>query len=228
MTLRVLICDELPVVRDGLAGTLGGEPDIDVVGSTGDGVEALSLVRRFSPHVLVTDFQLARLSGLEVVARVTKSGSGQAPPEVLMFTTRTDDVSVMNALRAGVYGYLAKQTPPDELIRAVRSLAAGEAAATGAVTRRLIDWLFWRHARPVAAVQEALRSLTPREREALLLVAAGLSDDEISQKLSLQVTTVRSHLYHLRQKLGVRDRSQLVAFAYQSGFSVPMAPGQAG
>ncbi|MEV0740526.1 response regulator transcription factor [Streptomyces sp. NPDC050549] len=226
MTIRVLICDELPVVRDGLAATLSSEPDIEVVGTTGDGTEALSLVRRLSPDVLITDFRLAGLSGLDVATRVSKNSSGRRVPEVLLFSTRTDDVSVMKALGAGAYGYLVKQTPPAEVIRAVRALAAGEAAATGAVTRRLIDWLFWRHAKPVAASQEKLNTLTPREREALLLVAAGMSDDEISQKLTLQVTTVRSHLYHLRQKLGVRDRAQLIVFAYQSGFSVPTAPVQ--
>ncbi|WP_019065105.1 response regulator [Streptomyces prunicolor] len=226
MTIRVLICDELPVVRDGLAATLSSEPDIEVVATTGDGTAALSLVRRLSPDVLITDFRLTGLSGLDVVTQVTKNSSGRPVPEVLMFSARTDDISVMKALGAGAYGYLVKQTPPAEVIRAVRALAAGEAAVTGVVTRRLIDWLFWRHAKPVAASQEKLNTLTPREREALLLVAAGMSDDEISRKLSLQVTTVRSHLYHLRQKLGVRDRAQLIVFAYQSGFSVPTAPAQ--
>jgi DNA-binding NarL/FixJ family response regulator len=224
VTIRVLICDELPVVRDGLAATLSSEPDIDVVGTTGDGLEALSLVRRLSPDVLITDFRLAGMSGLELATQVTSDSAGRPAPEVLMFSTRTDDVSVMQALGAGAYGYLVKETPPAEVIRAVRALAAGEAAATGMVTRRLIDWLFWRHAKPVAASQDKLGMLTPREREALLLVAAGLSDEEISRKLTLQVTTVRSHLYHLRQKLGVRDRAQLIVFAYQSGFSVPTAP----
>ncbi|NNN32870.1 response regulator transcription factor [Streptomyces sp. S3(2020)] len=184
----------------------------------------MSLVRRLSPEVLITDFRLAGMSGLELATQVTGDSFGGPAPEVLMFSTRTDDVSVMQALGAGAYGYLVKETPPAEVIRAVRALAVGEAAATGMVTRRLIDWLFWRHAKPVAASQDKLGTLTPREREALLLVAAGLSDEEISRKLTLQVTTVRSHLYHLRQKLGVRDRAQLIVFAYQSGFSVPTAP----
>lgn len=226
MTIHVLICDELPVVRDGLAATLSSEPDIDVVGTTGDGLEALSLVRRLSPDVLITDFRLSGMSGLELATQVTDDASGRPVPEVLMFSTRTDDMSVMQALGAGAYGYLVKETPPTEMVRAVRALAAGEAAATGTVTRRLIDWLFWRHARPVAASQERLSTLTPREREALLLVAAGMSDEEIARKLSLEVTTVRSHLYHVRQKLGVRDRAQLIVFAYRSGFSVPAAPVQ--
>lgn len=111
VTIRVLVCDELPVVRDGLAATLSSEPDIEVVATTGDGTEALSLVRRLSPDVLITDFRLAGLSGLDVVSRVTKSSTGKPVPEDLMFSTRTDDVSVMKALGAGAYGYLVKQTP---------------------------------------------------------------------------------------------------------------------
>ncbi|MEU9247365.1 response regulator transcription factor [Streptomyces sp. NPDC048385] len=225
MSIRVLICDELPVVRDGLASTLAGEPDITVVASTGDGMEALDLARRHVPHVLVTDIGLARRSGLEVAAEVTGPVWPAPRPEVLVFSARTDDANIMKALEAGAYGYLLKDTPPEELIRAVRALAAGEAATSGPVTRRLIDWLYWRNAQPVATAQQGLRSLTPREREILLLVAAGLTDAGIATKLTLQEATVRSHVYHLREKLGLRDRAQLVVFAYQSGFTVPTVPG---
>lgn len=220
----MLICDELPVVRDGLAAALGRERDIEVVATSGDGVEALALARQHTPQMLITDIGLARRSGLEVAAEVTGEAWPSPRPEVLVFSARTDDVTVMKALEAGAYGYLTKDAPPAEVIRAVRALAAGEAAAGGPVIRRLIDWLFWRNAQPVAAAQKALRSLTPREREILLLVAAGLADAEIAAKLSLQETTVRSHLYHLRQKLDARDRAQLVVFAYQSGFTVPTVP----
>ncbi|KUL26363.1 response regulator [Streptomyces regalis] len=224
MAIRVLICDELPVVRDGLAAALGREPDIEVVATTGEGPEALTVAREQAPHVLITDISLARRSGLEVAAEVTGTAWPSPRPEVLVFSARTDDATVMKALEAGAYGYLAKDAPPTEVIRAVRALAAGEAATGGPVTRRLIDWLFWRNAEPVAAAQRALRSLTPREREILLLVAAGLSDAEVAGKLSLQQATVRSHLYHLRQKLDARDRAQLVVLAYQSGFTVPTVP----
>ncbi|MGW0537895.1 response regulator [Streptomyces sp. NPDC003032] len=224
MSIRVLICDELPVVLDGLAGALTREPDIGVVATTGDGTEALAMAREHSPHVLITDLRLARRSGLEVAAEVT-SPSWPAPrPQVLVFTAQADDTSVMNALEAGAYGYLLKDTPSEEMIRAVRALAASEAAASGPVIRRLIDWLYWRNAQPVAVAQHGLQSLTPREREILLLVAAGLSDADIAAKLTLQEATVRSHVYHLREKLALRDRAQLVAFAYQSGFTVPTVP----
>ncbi|QOV33329.1 response regulator transcription factor [Streptomyces ferrugineus] len=224
MTIRVLICDELPVVRDGLAGTLARDPDITVVAATGDGAEALDLTRHHAPHVLITDIGLARRSGLEVAAEVTGPAWPAPRPEVLVFSARTDDAIVMKALEAGAYGYLVKDAPSEELIRAVRALAAGEAATSGPVTRRLIGWLYWRNAQPVAAAQQGLRTLTPREREILLLVAAGLTDADIAAKLTLQEATVRSHVYHLREKLGLRDRAQLVAFAYQSGFTVPTVP----
>ncbi|MCX5366650.1 response regulator transcription factor [Streptomyces sp. NBC_00124] len=224
MTTRVLICDELPVVRDGLAGALTREPDIDVVATTGDGTDALALARQHTPDVLITDIPLARRSGLEVAAEVTGPAWPAPHPEVLVFTTQADDATVMKALEAGAYGYLLKDTPSEEVIRAVRALVAGEAATSGRVTRRLIDWLYWRNAQPVAAAQQGLQSLTPREREILLLVAAGLPDADIADKLTLQEATVRSHIYHLSEKLTLRDRAQLVVFAYQSGFTVPTVP----
>lgn len=221
MTIRVLICDELPVVRDGLAGALASQPDIDVVATTGDGTEAVELARQHTPDVLITDIHLVRGSGLEVASVVTGPAWPSPRPEVLVFSAQTDDATIMKALESGAYGYLIKDAAPEEVIRAVRALASGDAVVSGQVTRRLIDWLYWRNAQPVAAAQQALRLLTAREREVLLLVAAGMSDTDIAAKLTLQEATVRSHVYHLREKLSLRNRAQLVTFAYQSGFTVP-------
>ncbi|WP_283134699.1 response regulator [Rhizohabitans arisaemae] len=223
MAIKVLICDPVPVVRDGLVSLLAGEADIEVVATTGDGWEALSLARRHSPEIIITDVELSGISGLDLAARVTGSVS-PPPPEILVFSAQLDDASIMRALEVGAYGYLAKHSAPHEMKRAIRALASGEAATSGEVTRRLIDWLFWRKAQPIAPARQALASLTPREADVMRMVARGMSNQEIAKQMSVQVTTVRSHIYHLRQKLALRDRAQLVSFAYQSGFSVPTVP----
>lgn len=226
MTVRVLICDSAPVIRHGLAEMLGAQSDIDVVATTDDGREAVTLVSRLSPDVLITDSAVTGMPGPEVARRALAAGGLSL--QVLMFSSQLDDASIMRALEAGVYGYLPKDAAADEVVRAVRALASGGAAASGQVTRRLIDWLFWREAQPISPARHALESLTGREREVMRLVARGMSNAEIATWMSLEESTVRSHAYHLRQKLALRDRAQLIAFAYQSGFSVPTVPGVPG
>jgi DNA-binding NarL/FixJ family response regulator len=222
-TIKVLICDSVPMVRGGLAGVLNAEPDIEVVGATGDGAEAVDLAYRLRPDVVILDLDLATLSGFEVALAIRRLTFVPAP-EILVFTADTDDASIMRALEAGVYGFVIKEADTAELLRAVRALALGGAAASSQVLRRLIDWLFWREAQPITTARKVLETLTLREREILRLVADGMTDTDIAKELSVQVATVRSHTYHLRQKLDLSDRAQLVTFAYQSGFSVPRVP----
>lgn len=219
----MVICDSVPVVRQGLAGFLDAEPGIEVVATTGDGPECLSLVKRTSPNILITDIAVPGMSGFELAARALDA-CARSSLEILMFTSQVDDASIMRAMEAGAYGYMPKDAAPGDMIRAVLALAAGEAAISGQVTRRLVDWLFWRQVQPISPARHVLESLTPREREVMRLVASGLSNAEIAEHMSLEESTVRSHAYHLRQKLALRDRAQLVAFAYQSGFSVPTVP----
>lgn len=222
----MLICDSAPVVRHGLAEMLAAEPDIDVVATTDDGLEAVALVNQVSPDVLITDITITGMPGPDLAARALAARGSSL--QVLMFSSQLDDASIMRALEAGAYGYLPKDAAADDVIRAVRTLAAGGAATSGHVTRRVIDWLFWRAVQPISPARHLLELLTSRECEVMRLVARGMSNAEIAKYMSLEESTVRSHAYHLRQKLALRDRAHLIAFAYQSGFSVPTVPSMPG
>lgn len=219
----MLVCDAIPAIRNGVRNMLEAEPDLEVVATTGDGGEAVTLARRLRPEVVVTDIDVHGISGFDVATHLTSTTDDHVI-QVLVFTTRVDDATIMRALAAGAYGYLVKDSDSGDLARAVRALAAGQATLSAPIARRLIDWLFWRNAQPLNSARRALERLTRRELEIMRLVAHGMSNEEIADKLCLELATVRSHTYHLRHKLDLRDRAQIVSFAYQSGLTVPIVP----
>ncbi|HZB33891.1 MAG TPA: response regulator transcription factor [Streptosporangiaceae bacterium] len=218
MATRVLVCDALPVVREGMRTVLAAEPDIEVVGTTDSGIEALVMTRRLHPHVVITDATLSGLSGVELTRRLQREPIEPAP-SVLVFTPRDDDVKIMSFLEAGAMGLVVKETGTDEMATAVRVVAAGEAMLAPCVSRKLLDWFFERAARPNGQVNLAVAGLSPREREVLGLVARGMSGLEIAKELQITEATVRTHIYRIRHKLELRNRAQLVAFAYRNGLA---------
>jgi DNA-binding NarL/FixJ family response regulator len=216
MTIDVLIVDDQPLMRSALRTCLAAEPDIRVVGEAADGREAIELAARRLPDVVVMDIRMPRLDGVAATKRITALNGGK-PPKVLAITTFELDEYVVEALRAGASGFLLKDATPEEIVHAVRVVAAGEALLAPAVTRRLLD----RYARQLPPVsprgQDPVASLTPRELSVLKLIARGLSNSQIAASLHLAESSVKSHVGHLLAKLGLTDRVQLVVFAYQHG-----------
>lgn len=218
--IRVLVVDDQELVRTGFRMILQTEDDIEVVGQAADGREAVELARRHIPDVVLMDVRMPHLDGIEATGRLV--GPQASPPvasRVLMLTTFDMDEYVYAALRNGASGFLLKDTPAEDLVRAIRIVAAGDALLAPSVTRRLIEDL----ARTVAplAPPPALATLTDREREVLGLVARGLSNGEIAAELVLGETTVKTHVGRVLMKLGLRDRVQAVVLAYESGLITP-------
>ncbi|MDX6328826.1 MAG: hypothetical protein QOI83_1209 [Streptomycetaceae bacterium] len=213
--LRVLIVDDQAVVRIGFTALLGSQPDMAVVGVAGDGREAVRLAGELRPDLVVMDVRMPVLDGIEATRLLQQS---PAPPQVLMLTTFALDDYVYEALRAGASGFLLKDATPEQILDAVRVIGAGEALLAPAVTRRLIREFAGRH-RPVRPA--GLDDLTPREHEVLLMVAAGLTNSEIAERLHLAQQTVKTHVSAMLFKLGLRDRVQAVVLAYESGIVVP-------
>ncbi|MGD8202270.1 response regulator [Ornithinimicrobium sp. W1679] len=210
MTIRVLLVDDHAMMRTGLAGVLGSDPEIEVVGEAGDGAEAVSEAGRLRPDVVLMDIEMPGVDGVTAIGRL-----GQVVPSArcLVLTTFDVDDYVLGALRAGAAGFLLKTTPPRELIRAVKDCAAGGSALGPSVVRRLV-------ASYVGSAREAvpeLDRLTERERDVLTVMARGLSNAEIGAELFLTENTVRTHVAHILAKLGVRDRVQAVILAHRSG-----------
>jgi DNA-binding NarL/FixJ family response regulator len=218
MTIRVMVCDEVGLIHAGLQAILSPMPDIEVVGAASDGSQAVPLVLQLRPDVLVTDIPLGSVSGIEVTRRLMAADLSW-PLRVLIFTLLDDDECVFDALRAGATGFLVKGSQPDQLIEGIRVLAAGQAILAPSVTPRLLRQLVHRLPPPSSLTSPLLRTLTAREVQVLQLVAQGLSNLEIAKELSIGEATVKSHIYHLRLKLHLNDRSQLVAFAYQTGLA---------
>jgi DNA-binding NarL/FixJ family response regulator len=218
--IRVLVADDQELVRTGFRMILQTEDDIEVVGQAADGLEAVELARRHAPDVVLMDVRMPNLDGIEATGRLV---GPQAPPavacRVLMLTTFDMDEYVYAALRNGASGFLLKDTPAEDLVRAIRVVAAGDALLAPSVTRRLIEDLS--RTAPPPTPPAALDTLTDREREVLGLVARGLSNGEIAAELVLGETTVKTHVGRVLMKLGLRDRVQAVVLAYESGLVTP-------
>jgi DNA-binding NarL/FixJ family response regulator len=215
VTVTVLVADDQMLMRSALRLCLTAEPDITVVGEAADGAEAVRLAGRLRPDVVVMDVRMPRLDGLEATRRITAL-NGVEGPRVLVMTTFDLDEYIIDALRAGASGFLVKDAPPEELVRAVRVIASGEALLAPSVTRRLLD-LRARTLPPVptAGRDAALARLTAREVAVLRLVARGLSNLEIAQELDVAPSSVKTHVGHLLTKLALKDRVHLVVFAYE-------------
>ena len=213
-TLRLLIADDQALMRAGFRMILEAQPDLRVVAEAADGVEAVELARRHSPDVILMDIRMPRMDGVEATRRL-------AGHRVLILTTFNLDEYVVEALRAGASGFLLKDAPPEELVRAVRVVAAGEALLSPAVTRTLLDRVVQRLPAAGAPIPAVLDELTERELEVLRLVARGLSNGEIAAHLVVGETTVKTHVSHLLDKLGLRDRVQAVVLAYELGLVSP-------
>ena len=212
--IRVLLVDDQPLVRAGLQTLLGEEADIDVVGDAANGEEAVAAVASLTPDVVLMDIRMPVLDGLEATRRLTTDGS---VARIVILTTFDLDEYVFHALRAGASGFLLKDAPGEEIVRAVRIAARGDALLAPSVTRRLIE----RFSDTRRAEPPQLRWLTEREREVLLLMARGLSNSEIATGLFLGETTVKTHVAHMLAKLELRDRVQAVVLAYESGLVEP-------
>lgn len=219
--IRVVVVDDQELVRTGLSMILDVEDDIDVVGSAGDGDEVVELCRRVHPDVALMDVRMPRMDGIEATRQLRDAG---VDTRVLVLTTFDLDEHVFDALRAGASGFLLKDAPPDDLVHAVRVIAAGEALLAPSITRRLIERL-GRTAAPLRdhSDDERLGRLTEREREVLVLMARGLSNVEIAAALFLGEATVKTHVGRVLMKLDVRDRVQAVVLAYELGVVSPGA-----
>jgi DNA-binding NarL/FixJ family response regulator len=221
MTIRVMVADDQTLVRAGFRLLVDSAPDLEVVGEAADGAEAVELARREGPDVVLMDIRMPRMDGLEATRHIA-AGEFLAGVRVLILTTFDLDEYVYQALRAGASGFLLKDTPPADLLAAIRVVAAGDALLAPRITRRLIAE-FARRPEPAATTPAALDALTDREREVLVLVAHGLSNAEIAGQLVVSPATSKTYVSRILAKLGVRDRAQLVAIAYETGLVAPGA-----
>ncbi len=212
--IRVLLADDQALIRAGFKALLSAEPDIDVISEATDGNQALRMVKREKPDVVLMDIRMPNLDGIAATREIAADPT-LSKVRVLILTTFESDEYVVDGLRAGASGFLVKDTEPAELIHAVRTINTAEALLSPRITRRLIAQALARPSRP--ADPPELRELTPREREVMSLVAEGLSNDEIAERLVVSPATAKTHVSRTMIKLGARDRAQLVVIAYQTG-----------
>ena len=215
--IRVLLAEDQALVRDGLRMMLAAEPDIEVVGEAADGKQALELVRRLVPDVALMDVRMPELNGIEATRRLAAAGS---PVRVLVLTTFDLDEYVYEAMRAGASGFLLKDARREQLAAAIRAVSAGEMLIDPAVTRRLVED-FCRRPPPTTGIPAAAEELTERELEVARAVAPGLTNAQIAGDLYLGETTVKTHIANILAKLNLRDRVQIVVFAYETGLVQP-------
>jgi DNA-binding NarL/FixJ family response regulator len=220
MTIRVLLCDDQALVRDGFRMILNAEDDIDVIGEAADGGQAVEATKRLLPKVVLMDVRMPGMNGIEATRRILVSGVAS---RVLILTTFDLDEYVYEALRAGASGFLLKDATARQLVEGVRVVAAGEALLAPTVTRRLLERFAPTLPRGDEPAPPALSSLTEREREILTLLASGLSNAELGARLYLSGPTIKTHLSSIFRKLGVRDRVQAVIAAYDAGLVAPAA-----
>jgi DNA-binding NarL/FixJ family response regulator len=211
MSIRVLVADDQSMVRAGFRMLLSGEDDIEVVAEATNGLEAVSKASRFHPTLVLMDIRMPELDGLEATRRIL---AADPAARILILTTFDLDEYIYEALSAGASGFVLKDEPPEQLLAAIRTVAAGDALLSPAITKRVIGQ-FARITRPEPP--QGFDELTPREREILRLVVNGLSNAEIGQELYISETTVKTHVTHILRKLDLRDRVQAVVLAYQSG-----------
>ncbi|HWT26175.1 MAG TPA: response regulator transcription factor [Solirubrobacteraceae bacterium] len=221
MSVRVLLVDDQALVRAGFRRIIDAEPDLEVVGEAGDGLEAVHRAGRLDPDVILMDIRMRELDGLEATRRILGDGGRHAArPRIIMLTTFDLDEYIYAALRAGASGFMLKDELPEQLLDAVRIVAAGEALLAPSVTRRLIEQ-YARMPPPEPEPPAGLDELTPREREVLDHLVRGLSNGEIARLLVVSEGTVKTHVARLLAKLGLRDRVQAVVLAYESGLIRP-------
>ena len=211
MTIRVVVADDQSMVRAGFRMLLAGEPDIEVIGEASNGREAVERSLRLRPNVVLMDIRMPELDGLEATRRILDADEGI---RVLVLTTFDLDEYIYDALRAGASGFVLKDDPPEQLISAIRIVAAGEALLSPAVTRRVIEHYT---RRPRTSPPAGFNDLTDRELDVFRLIARGFSNAEIGEELYISGTTVKTHITHIFQKLHLRDRVQVVVLAHEAG-----------
>jgi DNA-binding NarL/FixJ family response regulator len=215
MTIKVAIADDQAMVRAGFRMIVGSQTDMEVAGEAGDGQGAIDLVRRERPDVILMDIRMPRMDGIAATRTITGAGT---PTRVVILTTYELDEYVFDALAAGASAFLLKAAPPEDLIRAIRVVASGDALLAPSVTRRLIEE-FAKRPEPQARRAKQLEVLTEREREVLREVAGGFTNAEIAVRLHVAETTVKTHVAHMLDKLELRDRVQAVILAYEAGLA---------
>jgi DNA-binding NarL/FixJ family response regulator len=218
--IRVLIVDDDDLMRAGLRAVLSSDRGITVVGEAADGAEAVKAAGQLAPDVVLMDVRMPGLDGIAATRELLALSPGV---RVVILTTFEEDDYVFGGLRAGASGFLLKRTRPEELIEAVHTIASGESLLSPSVTRRVIDRMA-RQPTPELGLGRSLEELTPREREVLELIARGLSNGEIAEALTVEETTVKTHVKRILRKLGLRDRVQAVIYGYESGLVQPAAP----
>ncbi|MGI8720647.1 MAG: response regulator [Geodermatophilaceae bacterium] len=209
--ITVALIDDDVLIREGLRMILDQAGDIDVVATGSDGLQAVRIAREVAPQIMLVDIRMPNLDGIEATRQITAEPD---PPRVIILTTFELDAYVFEAVRAGASGFLLKRTEPDQLVDAIRIVTAGEALLSPSVTRRLIDEF---SKRPATVSPERLHGLTEREREVLVCIARGLSNQELAQRLVIADNTVKTHVKRILTKLGARDRAQAIVIAYESG-----------
>jgi DNA-binding NarL/FixJ family response regulator len=222
VSIRLLIVDDQELVRTGFRLFLETQDDLEVVGEARDGAEAIDRAQQLQPDVILMDIRMPRMDGVEATRRLTSAGL-EPPPRVLVLTTFDLDEYVFGALRAGAAGFLLKDAPRERLVEAIRVVHSGDALLSPSITRRLVED-FAARTDPLQPPPALVDELTPREREVLVLVARGLANKEIADRLVVTEATVKSHVGSILMKLGLRDRVQAVVFAYEHGIVVAGDP----